>query len=259
MELQNNSGSLAETFELPKPGDLSVQGSERVIAVLAREVDELKKQLHEIKKEKILDELQLPPEILEQLGLPVSKPPERTRGRGFRPILSHEIEAAKKALTEKVGFFNEAMVARYLGVSYITYKKYARRLGLWEPKPNTRGKRSLHDPERGKYPLSEILEGKHPDYPVFRLKDKLIRSRIKLPKCELCGFSEKRVTDGKIPLILNFMDGDQRNHRLENMKLYCYNCTFTSGKGYIRAGSHYFDPDWLQNGDKEFAEEGVRF
>jgi hypothetical protein len=131
--------------------------------------------------------------------------------------------------------------------------------GLWEPKPNVKGERNIFDPQRGKYPLSEVLQGKWPDYPVYRIKDKLIRSGIKAAKCELCGFSEKRVTDGKIPLILNFMDGNEKNHLLENMKLYCYNCTFTSGRGYIRKGNHYFDPDWLQDGDKDFSEEGVRY
>jgi hypothetical protein len=103
--------------------------------------------------------------------------------------------------------------------------------GLWNPKPNIRGQRNIFDPERGMYPLSEILQGMYPEYPVYRIKDKLIRSGVKEPKCELCGYHEKRVTDGKIPLILNFMDGNEKNHLLDNMKLYCYNCTFTSGRG----------------------------
>jgi hypothetical protein len=224
MDLQNNSGSLAEKLGLRSPEDLSLQGAERVVSVLAREVDELKRELYEVKKEKLLKETQLPPEVLEQLGLPPLPPPPRKVGRGYRPILSHEILEAKKALVEKRGFFNESMVARYLGVSVQTYKKYARKYGVWEPKPNVKGERNIFDPERGKYPLSEVLQGKWPEYPVYRIKDKLIRSGIKEAKCELCGYSEKRVTDGKIPLILNFMDGDEKNHLLDNMKLYCYGC-----------------------------------
>lgn len=259
MGLQANSGSLAESLGLRSPEDLSLTGAERVISVLAREVDELKRELYEVKKDKLLKETHLPPEVLEQLGLPPNPPPSRKVGRGYRPILSHEITEAKRILTEKRGGVNEAMVARYLGVSIQTYKKYAKMYGIWEPKPNIRGERNIFDPERGKYPLSEVLQGKWPEYPVYRIKDKLIRSGIKEAKCELCGFSEKRVTDGKIPLILNFMDGNEKNHLLENMKLYCYNCTFTSGRGYIRKGNHYFDPDWLQDGDKDFSEEGVRY
>jgi hypothetical protein len=232
---------------------------ERVLAVLAKKVDDLERELYEVKHEKIIKETQLPPEILAQLGI-TSNPPRRLkRGNGFRPLLAHEITEAKRVLKEKRPEVNEAMVSRYLGVNYFTYKKYARMYGLWEPKPNIKGHSGIYDAERGKHPLSEILVGKYPDYPIFRIKDKLIRSGTKEPKCENCGFKEKRVTDGKVPLILNFMDENSRNHLLDNMKLYCYNCTFTCGRGYIRTGEHYFDPDWLQGAEKDEAEENVRW
>jgi hypothetical protein len=206
-----------------------------------------------------LDETKLPPEILEQLGYPKRPPSRGGRGRGYRPILVHEILEAKKTLKEKKGEINEAMVARYLNMKYATYKKYARLYKVWEPKPLLKGKVGIFDPEKGRHPLKEILEGKHPDYPVFRIKDKLIRSGIKPPRCENCGFHEKRITDGKVPLVLNFLDGNQKNHLLENIKLYCYNCTFVCGKGYLRRGNHFFDPDFLQGADKTQANEEVRW
>ena len=254
-----DSGSIVQSLGLPTPHDYALKGENRVIAVLAQKLDELTKEIHEIKQEKFLKETQLPPELLEQLGLPQEAPPRFKRGRGYRPLLAFEISEAKKAIIASKGFYNEAMVARYLGVSFPTYRKYAKLSNLWEPKPNLKGKRGLFDPERGKYPLSEILAGKHPTYPVFRIKDKLIRSGVKEAKCELCGFNEKRCVDGKIPLLLNFMDGNTKNHSIENMKLYCLNHTFTSGRGYIRSGQHFFDPDWLQGGDKENADEQVRW
>lgn len=254
-----NSSSLAELLGLGSLSDASMKGNERVLAVLAQKLDDLSKELYEVKKEKMLNETQLPPEVLEQLGLQPTPPPRLKRGRGYRPILSHEILEAKKKLKETRGEINEAMVARHLGISYQTYKKYARLYNLWEPKPNVKGEKNIYDPERGKHPLSDILQGKYPDYPVFRIKDKLIRSGLKEQKCELCGFHEKRITDDKVPLLLNFLDGDSRNHSLENMKLYCLNCTFTSGRGYIRRGKHCFDADWLQGADKEFTKEPSRW
>lgn len=257
--VNETSGSIVESLGLPTPHDYSLKGDERVVAVLAQKVDELSKELYDIKKEKLLKETQLPPEILEQLGLPPQPPPRLKRGRGYRPLMAHEILEAKKVIKEKRGFVNEAMVARYLGVSYLTYKKYAKLLSLWEPRPNLKGQRNLFDPERGKYPLSEILLGKYPEYPIFRIKDKLVRSGVKEPKCENCGYKEKRITDGKVPLLLNFMDNNPKNHALENMKLYCLNCTFNCGRGFIRRGNHYFDPDWLQGGEKDAAEEPVRW
>jgi hypothetical protein len=228
--------------QTPNTGSL-----ELVVSVLAQQVDGLTQQVHELKKEKLLKETQLSPEQLEQAGISLELPARTKRGNGWRPIMAHEILEAKKVLTEKYpNGFNETMVARYMRLNYFTYKKYAKMHNVWSPKPNIKGKRNLLDPERGKHPLSEILEGKHPTYSTFRIKDKLIRSGTKEEKCEKCGWHERSVLNGKVPLFLNFMDDNPQNHRLENMKLYCSNCTLTCGRGYFRSGKKYFDPDWLQ-------------
>lgn len=227
---ENNSGSL-----------------ERTISVLAQTLDELVQEVHDLKKEKLLKETQLPLEALEHLGISPEPPSRIKRGHGYRPILKHEILEAKETLKAKYpNGINEAMVARHLRITYPTYKKYARMHGVWEPKPNIRGKKNLFDPERGKYPLSEVLEGKHPSYSVFRIKDKLIRSGTKKEACEKCGWHERSIANNKVPLFLNFMDDNSQNHSLGNMKLYCANCTLTCGRGYYRSGRKYFDPDWLQ-------------
>jgi hypothetical protein len=55
------------------------------------------------------------------------------------------------------------------------------------------------NPEMGKYPLSSILEGKYPDYPVYRLKDKLIRSRKKDACCEKC--KSENVKELRVPTV----------------------------------------------------------
>lgn len=145
---------------------------------------------------------------------------------------------------------NAATCARYLRVSYDTYKKWAKLFGLWVPLKKGFCKGSFQSPDKGKYPIEEILQNKHPDYPVFRLKDKLIRSGKKEAKCENCGLNEKRVTDGRMPLILNFDDGNPKNRVLENMKLLCYNCTFLIGRGYItakqRVKNNFIDPEMIQ-------------
>ena len=51
--------------------------------------------------------------------------------------------------------------------------------------------------------IEDLLNGKHTKFPVHRLKDKLIRSGMKKAECEICGYKERRITDGKIPLLLN--------------------------------------------------------
>lgn len=170
-------------------------------------------------------------------------------GRYSKPITQSEIqEAIDRAPSAK-------MAAKLLGVCYLTFKTHARKYGIhitkgWPIVKGTKAPRSLSNPHVGKYPIDDILDGKHPDFPIHRLKDKLIRSGIKKAECEQCGFHERRITDGKLPLLLNFEDGNNKNHKLENMRLLCYNCTFTSGKGYISKGPKIFDPDTLQDSKK---------
>lgn len=177
--------------------------------------------------------------------------PKRKEKNGIaRVLLESEIKEAR----EKSRSAREC--AKRLGVSYTTYKKYARMYGVHivcDPKVRkTKDLNSTIDPHKGKYPLSRILAGKHPNFPVHRLKDKLIRSGTKKAECEQCGYGERRITDGKIPLLLNFEDGDKTNHKIENLKILCYNCTFCSGRGYIRRGTIHFsmDPDVIQGAKK---------
>ncbi len=51
---------------------------------------------------------------------------------------------------------------------------------------------------------------------------------------------------------LHFEDGNKTNHNIENLKILCYNCTFCSGRGYIRRGTIHFnmDPDVIQGAKK---------
>jgi hypothetical protein len=223
---------------------------------LLSELEKLKQEVREIKilqglGESVADEIQR--EIAEKLDIPHLRDKQDSlkvklkRGHGARPLLQSEIAAAQSV--SKSG--REA--ARRLGVNYLTYRKYAKMYDMHNLlNPYNKGIKKDVDPEMGKYPLSSILEGKYPDYPVFRLKDKLIRSRKKDACCEMCGYRERRIVDGKIPLLLNFEDGDPKNHKLENIKLLCYNCTFVAGKGFIKKGIKHFDPDIMQGSKQVF-------
>lgn len=223
---------------------------ENIPSSLLQELEKLKQEVREIKQlqglgESVAEEIQK--EIAETLDVPYLREKQDSlkvklkRGHGARPLLQSEIAAAQAV--SKSG--REA--ARKLGVNYLTYRKYAKMYDMHNLlNPFNRGIKKDVSPEVGKYPLSELLEGKHPDYPVYRLKDKLIRSRKKDACCEMCGYRERRVVDGKIPLLLNFEDGDSTNHKIENIKLLCYNCTFVAGKGFIKRGQKHFDPDVMQ-------------
>lgn len=228
---------------------MSTEIPENLSADFLRELEKLKKEVQEIKQlqglgNSVADEVQK--EIAKKFEVSFLKDKvdeykvKTKRGHGHRPLLQSEIEAARNVSRGALE------TARRLGVNYMTYRKYAKMYGIHRIGPTPKGIKKPVDPNFGKYPIKEILEGKHPNYPIYRLKDKIIRAKVKDACCELCGYRERRITDGKMPLLLNFEDGNQKNHKLENIKLLCYNCSFTSGKGFIHRGMKRFDPDVMQ-------------
>ena len=118
--------------------------------------------------------------------------------------------------------------ARWLGVSYNTYKKYAKLYQLWDAHLNEAGKGISKKVLNSKYNLDDILEGKHSDYPSKKLEQRLISTGYLPSECSLCGWNEERLVDGKICIALDHIDGDDTNHKLENLRLLCPNCYFTN-------------------------------
>lgn len=47
---------------------------------------------------------------------------------------------------------------------------------------------------------------------------------IRGDKCEICGWAERNITTGKIPIVADHIDGNWKNNRPENIKLLCPNC-----------------------------------
>lgn len=146
----------------------------------------------------------------------------RKRGLGAKPLLEHEIKQAQSKARSAM----EA--ARILGVSYNTYKKYAKRYGILEnlKNPDGTGIRKGYNIKRGKYALDDLIKGKYPNYPVHKLKSRLLKNGYKQEKCECCGFEERRITDHKVPLVLTFKDGNRKNHEWDNLEMLCFNCYF---------------------------------
>ncbi len=126
--------------------------------------------------------------------------------------------------------------ARFLGCSYPHYKQYAKLYKneegktLFEAHLNRQGKgisKHLYK-KKDLTPINDILEGRVDvsNYSPKELKGRLIHESLIAEECNSCGFNERRVVDYKVPLILNFIDGNQKNWKLENLELLCYNCYF---------------------------------
>lgn len=144
------------------------------------------------------------------------------RGLGAKALMESEIKEAQ------VKARSAMEAARILGVSYNTYKKYAKLYGIFEDLKNPEGVgiQKGFNIKKGKYSLDDILKGDYPDYPVWKLKRRLISNGYMLEKCNECGFEERRLTDHKVPLVLDHMDGDRTNHKYDNLRMLCLNCSF---------------------------------
>ena len=126
--------------------------------------------------------------------------------------------------------------ARYLGVSYIHYKKWAKNYdsetheNLFEQHKNQCGKGIPKFLNNGKKipAVMDIIEGRidSSHFDAAKIKDKLIAEGLLEECCTHCSFKERRVLDYKVPLIMHFKDGSKKNYKLDNVELLCYNCYF---------------------------------
>jgi hypothetical protein len=147
--------------------------------------------------------------------------------------LNIERQTIERAMRETMS--NKA-AAKFLGVSFKTYKKYANLYKtedgktLFEAHKNQAAKgipkfgKRRHD----KASIIDIMEGRVPKtfISVKILKTQMIEHAILEEKCCRCGFKEQRTLDYKVPIILNFKDGDKKNWKLDNVEFLCYNCYF---------------------------------
>ena len=128
-------------------------------------------------------------------------------GRGREPLNLTEAQIRYAMKNSK----SNSGAARFLNISLTTYEKYSKR----------------------------YIDS---DYSVHQLKNRLLNNSDKVdfkPCCHNCGYDEKRITDGKVPLILDHIDDNWKNHILKNLRFLCYNC-FHNLKGNLRGGQ----PQW---------------
>ena len=147
-------------------------------------------------------------------------------------ILQAQIEYAMKVTK------SNRQAARFLRVSYNFYKKWAKAYKnekgevLFDVHKNQAGhnikKSQLPRANSKKIRLDDILMGKYPQYPRWKLYNKIVANQILPERCNVCGYCERRPTDQRPPLVLHHMNGDKTDHRISNIELLCYNCYFVN-------------------------------
>ena len=112
--------------------------------------------------------------------------------------------------------------SKLLGISYNTFKKYAKQYQVFQPSPPPGRYRESGKPIE----LSDILSGKNPDYSSTKLLKRLLREGYLEECCGNCGYDEYRTSDMSKPLMLDYLDDDQTNKDLSNLRVLCYNCYY---------------------------------
>jgi uncharacterized protein (DUF433 family) len=130
--------------------------------------------------------------------------------------------------------------AKYLGVSYQHYKPWAKSYKMNDGDIESPTLFDLHKNQSGKG-IPKYLPNKRKDpnvrnivetgtgwesFTPEKIKSRLVAEALLKDECYSCGFHERRITDYKTPLLLNFKDGNKCNYLLENLELTCYNCYF---------------------------------
>lgn len=101
-----------------------------------------------------------------------------------------------------------------LNVTVVTLWRKAKQIGIsWK---------EIKRERKDKIPLKEILNGSHPYYQTFKLKNRLIDEGIKENKCENCGITEW--LGQPMTMHLDHIDGDSHNHAYKNLRFLCPNC-----------------------------------
>ena len=130
--------------------------------------------------------------------------------------------------------------ARYLGCSYQHLKPFMKALRVDDNDPNSPTLFDVHKNQHGKG-IPKFLPNRRKEPHVKRIftegigyesfTTEKIRTRgiaegFLKDECYGCGFHERRVTDYKVPLLMNFKDGNKCNYLMDNVELLCYNCYF---------------------------------
>lgn len=171
-------------------------------------------------------------------------------------LTKDDIERAQKMTMSNMG------ASRYLHVSYPHYKRYAKSYKNKEGKTLFEAHKNQEGRGIPKYlkgtgkapPLLDLLEGRVPveHFDPQKIKYRMIYEGLLEEKCGKCGFSEKRVTDLRVPLVLNFKDRNRKNYNLDNVEMLCYNCSFLYGVSPITDDQVEAMEHYIENPKKEF-------
>ena len=130
--------------------------------------------------------------------------------------------------------------ARWLGVHYLTYRKYAKMYGVWEQHLNQKGVGIKKGYGKYRKPLDELLsKDRKIRLSKTYLKNRLIGEGWVQEECSSCGYNEVVMGKTKVCLTIDFIDGNRDNHDLDNLRLLCPNCYLSFNGHFPSSGVFY--------------------
>ena len=117
--------------------------------------------------------------------------------------------------------------ARWLEVSYNTYRKWAKYYKVFEQHLNQKGVGVKKGWATYKVPVDDIITGKR--QPPARwshkvLKKRLIEDGYFNDECSHCSYNEENLITNSVCLGIDFKDGNHENFKIDNLRLLCPNC-----------------------------------
>ena len=117
--------------------------------------------------------------------------------------------------------------ARWIGVSYNTYRKWAKYYDVFEQHLNQKGVGVKKGWAVYKVPVHDIITGKREPPKRWShkvLKKRLIEDGYMQEECAVCGYNEENLKTQNVCLAIDFKDGDHQNFLIDNIRFLCANC-----------------------------------
>ena len=126
--------------------------------------------------------------------------------------------------------------ADYLNTSLNTFKKYCKKYDLWAPAQSSKGIRRSST-GRITHDVNKILNGENPNpYREDVLLKKAIREGLMKCECSNCG-NDFSIDNKRPPLMLDFLDKNTQNTKIDNLRALCFNCIYIlhkTNRGWYR-------------------------
>jgi DNA-binding transcriptional regulator YdaS (Cro superfamily) len=120
--------------------------------------------------------------------------------------------------------------AKWMGINYSTYKKYAKMYGVFEQHLNQKGLGVKKGFAMRTVNVEDIVLGKREPpqrWSQSVVKEELIDKGYWQDECSVCGYNEVSLETNKVCLGIDFGDGNSKNWLLDNIRLLCVNCYYS--------------------------------